>query len=1113
MPKMLGRMYRRVVSLLLTAAVLFSCLPAQAAGMSVQLVPGDPSPVVPVGTTIAFEVKGTGTAAVSLMVVPPDSRQKILPGARHEVTFSQPGMYVIVGYGANGTDESAAGFQRCMSPFHIVQAVGDALEEPEELRGTLTLEAFTRPDWVPMKNAELRWNELRMWVKLADQQIPEGARLQVDLYYNHDKRTVLDCEVGTDTAWNILCTEEAKKLMAGGSDDPEYGRYSMSAAATVYTADGQKITAAEPFVMGWYSPEMLYVNQFFSDRWIYGGSDMGKRLQKWLDMSERKVGDRSSSGYLMLEQEIKFRDGRKGQEAYIKWAQKALSVISSLGVELIFDKYTDEQAKKKFGEAGKDALPYYNMLGEVYNAYAQELLTNIQQLAQGAYIEEELAKCTKLVNFQKNADAVYKNADFVDKVRNPDNEISDALLYVFTPINDSSSYYVMGKPNKAPENVQNFKLTEVLEIEAADGGEPTLWMSWLGDDGVTYTGGADHFASIAYGGDRVVIDTSVAKNTKFATGSFETSMFRDMTKTSGEYNLVNQRDAITTYIGKDGKRKIKLDNTEVDFSPQKIQELGLTDYLSLEDQQALKYYANQVDAKKPTAWEMGGKVLDLAGIGMDVYQLYTNTTSYSELQRAYFNTYKQISNEHIHSLYNWYLELETSDEADAELIQAAVKALMEDIYNSCNESLKNAAVKQNTFIQTSGMWANTIFDTMEFICEIPQVSAALTKAAKNVGKQVVNATKGAVKWVVQTATKASAAATANTVVVTGAASGTATATTAATTAAKGVGAAAKTASLAMAAVSIGSLVYDLLFSAHIGYVESIYNVFNTKATLVDTTESTLRDYAGEPTHQRAVDIIESLYLMKELKLKGENLVISEYLMDMYKHYGLDGIKEQLILMNEIANMDSNYTLKGRGSFDMVYVVYENYVAGRRDALKDAGYAIDGVGGIGGGDDAILDSRVVGIYRSSGSSSCAFQGVELEEVPAAVFNAKKLRSSREDAYKYGVKEPDWIENSNAFADDWETNMVRNPGERHFVKTMWAYSNHGLSLLVTGDEFDRYCAGESEVNRILRDNNDATGDEDLFWWEEKEWQHQQRIVWTYVTRKYIESLPMFDRTTSK
>lgn len=1104
---MVRRIARRVVSLLLVTAVLFSCLPAQAAGMSVQLIPADASAVVPVGTTIAFDVRGNGTAAVALMVVPPDSREQILDGSHHEITFSRPGMYVIAGYGANGTDEKAPGFARCMSAFHIVQAVGDA---PEELRGKLSLETFANPERVPLRNAELRWNQLLMWVNLSEQSIPEGARLQVDVYYNSDQRTVLDCEVGQETSWRIDGTDAARQLMAGGSGEPAYGRYGLSAAATIYTADGQKITAAEPFVMGWYSPEMLYVNQFYDDNWVYAASNMGKRLQKWLDMSERKEGDRYSSGYLMLEQEIKFRDGRKVQEAYIEWNQKALSTISSLGVELIIEQYTDEQAKKKFGEAGKDALPYYNMLGEVYNSYAQELLTNMQQLAHGAYIAEEMAKCTKLVNFQKNADAVYKNTDFVDKVRNPENEISDALLYVFTPINDSSSYYVMGNPNKAPEKVQYFKLTDVSEIPLDDGSGTMLWMSWVGDDGVTYKGGADHFANIAYAGDRVVLDTTVAKNTSFTTSGFESSMFRDMTKTSGEYNLVNQRDVVTTYIGKDGKRKIRLDDMEVDFSPQKIQELGLTDYLSLEDQQALKYYANQVDAKKPTAWEMGGILLDLAGIGMDVYQLYTNTTNYSELQKAYFNTYKQISNEHIHSLYNWYLELETSDEADAELIQAAVKALMEDIYNSCNESLKNAVVKQNTFIQTSGMWANTIFDAMEFICEVPPGSTVLTKAAQSVGKQVVNATKGAVKWVMQTTAKASASAAANTVVVTGTASGAA----ASTTAAKGVSSFAKTASLAMTVVSIGSLVYDLLFSGHIGYVDSIYNVFNAKATLVDTIESTLRDYASEPTHQRAVDIIESLYLMKELKLKGENLVISEYLMDMYKHYGLDGIKEQLVLMNEIVNMDSDYTLEGQKHLDMVYVVYENYIAGTRKELEDAGVDVEGTGFLlGGADDYILDSRVVGIYLPIGSPPCTFQGVELEEAPAAVTNAKAKRSTREEADTYYIREVDWIKNSNTFAEDWQTNMVTNPGERHFVKTMWAYSNHGLDLLLTGDEYNRYCAGESEVNRILRENDDATGDEDLFWWEEKEWQHQQRIVWTYVTRKYIESLPMFDRTTSK
>ena len=57
-------MLKKWIALLLTVTMLFSYVPAQAAGMNVQLVPGDPATVVPVGTTIAFEVKGTGTAAV-----------------------------------------------------------------------------------------------------------------------------------------------------------------------------------------------------------------------------------------------------------------------------------------------------------------------------------------------------------------------------------------------------------------------------------------------------------------------------------------------------------------------------------------------------------------------------------------------------------------------------------------------------------------------------------------------------------------------------------------------------------------------------------------------------------------------------------------------------------------------------------------------------------------------------------------------------------------------------------------------------------------------------------------------------------------------------------------
>lgn len=1108
MPRVLGRMYRRVVSLLLTAAVLFSCLPAQAVGMSVTLEPSDPSTVVPVGTTITFEVKGTGTAGVSLMVVPPDSRQRIVPGASHEVTFSQPGMYVIAGYGANGTDENAAGFQRCMSPFHIVQAVGEAPaeEEPTELRGTLTLEAFTAPEWVALKNAELRWNKLLMWIHLSDQSIPEGARLQVDLYLNHESRTLLECEVGQDTSWTIEGTEIAKALMAGGSGEPEYGRYAMSAAATIYTPDGQKITAAEPFVMGWYSPEMLYVNQFYNDSWTYAASDMGKRLVKWLDMSERGEGDRSSSGYLMLEQEILHRKSFliKAGELYVIWAQKALQTVSSLGMNLAYGLVSNISYESKFGEAGKKALPYYNMLASVYQNYLTTLLTDIQDISRGAYIEEQIRKNTALITVERIAEKSDALGGAADVISGNDTFVD---LMCLSAVNyDNETYCRLGSYSSAKGKKYNIEVTDVVRIPNEDGRGSKLWFSWV-EDGVECYQPLDYFAGKVFNGDEFIMNTTKVTDTDLTATDLNILMADEIRATYGptvrvtedglESVGVRYMGAVETYSDPYGNRKIYVDGKEYDFTPEKIRELGMVDSLSDVDRAAFDKYQQRLDSK--TAIEAAQKIAGVVAYGADLVHVISNTTYHSRLQEAYFYTYSQVSAEYIHMLLNWAESLEDSNEEDAEYIRAAVLALAEDIYASWDQSLSNIVKAENVLMYTVAEWTELFFDTIEIVCDIPEIVAAF-KNLPLIGKQIKTAATSSLQWASNMLKGLGKGAATN--------AGSATVNTAKA----GMSAATK-ATLSMLVISAGSIIYDLLFGAKIGTIEAFYDVYYTKQTLKETLDETLRDYAWTPTHQQAVDIIESLYLMKELKLKGENLVISYYLTDMYKQFELDGVKEQLILMNEIVAMDSNYELNGAPNITQVYVLHENYIAGTRKDLKDQGREIDGAGFIIGGDNEhILGTRIVGVYCNPGETA-TYQGVELEPVPAGLKAVASKDSNRDSASHPPVSnEADWLKEEASLAPDWQNDMPTTlENSNMYVKIMYLYSNHGLDLLLTDEERKKYGTGEAAVEQLLANNNDATGDELAFWQikEKEEWQAQQRIVWTYVTRKYIESLPMFDR----
>lgn len=1101
---------RRVLSLAIMLTILFSIVPAGAEGMSVALEVSDSADSLPAGSTVTVSVRGSGTAVVSLMVVPPDSRQYILEGPEHKITLSQPGMYILRGYGANGPDETAAGFKRCVSSFHMINVSGEA-------SGTVTVDVFKDFDYHPVQGMQVRNPELYFRVTLNGDDIPEESTLSLTLHKADDSVELISGPIGSDKQWISLATQAAEQLLSG----EDYGQIPMRISACVTTPDGRLISGGGSFSRGHYSPQMQYVNEFFDDNWIYGRTSRSQQLTKWLDMTHRD-DDRYASGYLMLEQEMEFREENKPKEDFIKWSQKGLSTISTLGLSVAIEWIGNETTyKRMFGTAGKKALPYYNMLGSVYNDYAEALLSDIQEIARGAYLVEQIQQNTHIVSLKADEASSKTASDFLDvndkAVDSYAGKQIDQIeqIYGFSSQTPEASYYRMGLMNDYSGADEFFTITRVEDVPLPDKSGTMLVLHWLEADGTEDFGNVTKFVNKAREGKRLLFDTSAVINAGYSAYDFNDDMYGAMVDTFGNEMrpFINEQGELVTLIKQEtirsvdtnfGKRRFIVGGEEMEFNAQSIEKLGLADNLSDTDKNALRKLAGRLSKAKYEILKASMTAANLANIGYEIYALHEKTEYHSALQEAYFNTYREISGEYIQMLYKWYTSLESSGSEEAPYIQAALKALMQDIYDSCDESLSNAARNAIVFTQTVEEWGNVIYDSVEFICSIPAVAEALKNATRLLATQAASAIRGSIAWVstiVSGGSKAAASAAAS---VAAAASGTSTAASAAANASK-----ASKVTPVLLVFSAGSFVLDLVTVQHLGYMESLYRITDLKKSLITSIEKELQAYGRNPTHQGAVNIIESLYLMKALKVKGENLVSAYYLSDMYKDFDIDGIKEQMVLMNEVLTMDDKQ-LRGSSRFNHVYVVRENYIAGNARDLKKQDYKLEGLGLFDNeAQTAVLGSRVIGMYRRIGSSPFTFQGVEIKWLPDT-FDISI--STREEAGCFDIKKRVWLKDTEIYWDHWLTTMPTTQSATMFITDGYVYSHNGLDLLLSTDEYMNYVHGERRVNDILDRYDDTVVDSMWIWQtrEEREWQNQQRLVWTCVTNRYIESMPMFDRT---
>ncbi|MBQ8536635.1 MAG: hypothetical protein IJ461_04440 [Clostridia bacterium] len=113
-----------------------------------------------VGESLHFTLTGVNSPMLALQVVSPDSSQQFFEGAHISVPLQQPGLYVFIAYGANGSDPSAPGFERCMSAPIRVEAEGmmqmPVIQGPQQPGLQLYT---TRPDGIYGygENVEILW--------------------------------------------------------------------------------------------------------------------------------------------------------------------------------------------------------------------------------------------------------------------------------------------------------------------------------------------------------------------------------------------------------------------------------------------------------------------------------------------------------------------------------------------------------------------------------------------------------------------------------------------------------------------------------------------------------------------------------------------------------------------------------------------------------------------------------------------------------------------------------------------------------------------------------------------------------------------------------------------
>lgn len=462
------------------------------------------------------------------------------------------------------------------------------------------------------------------------------------------------------------------------------------------------------------------------------------------------------------------------------------------------------------------------------------------------------------------------------------------------------------------------------------------------------------------------------------------------------------------------------------------------------------------------------KATTVATFGISAISYFQQREQLNAAQVVCFNMLATVTDEYLIMLDQWIDTAQSSSVKGHEDIVDALKAVRSDIMATESELSRKIAQQTNVDVLSSGSYANAIIDGIDVITDLLGLKEY---AAAKLG--------AAVSWVMNRYS---------------------------ITMPKGF-AAAKLPKGGLLVIQIGSIVLSMISAKYLAFHENVEAIYGLKATLSDSLNTQLQQYGRNPSHQQAQAIIAGLNTLKVAKQIGENLIFTYYLEDLYAELDIESIDDvRTLFWNELL-MSSGQEFDPR-------VTKINGVFEDRElpipANKRHMYPIY--------QKTRWGKVLHGYFKLSLSSQVSYDGVNLALLPEKYANltlnykymALTAKPKRYDDYAtLGLPPPLLLEES-GWRTGQETPTV-NP-QYMYRETFYVYQHtNGVEILLNQKKYDAAAHAISEINRILTSYSDST--DEIHWYDfeaKKEQQYQQRILWTRITNRYIESLKMYDPT---
>ena len=479
-----------------------------------------------------------------------------------------------------------------------------------------------------------------------------------------------------------------------------------------------------------------------------------------------------------------------------------------------------------------------------------------------------------------------------------------------------------------------------------------------------------------------------------------------------------------------------------------------------------------------------GDIADVLGAANSVIQ-YANSASYVTAQQmSYLNALTNTSNHYLQMLCQWYQDVE-SYEVEFKYrhvkndIKAAIQAVAKDVLDlqlavskdiadaiaknqkevgtEHVDGVKKEITKYNGKIFISGEFVNTFWSLAETTSKFIGLSD-LVERIKPLGSDQINPKVSGVS-------------------------------------------------------SLVSIAWNIASADFLDFEDKASTIYNLKWSLeellVDEENGLLTQYGKHRNHKTACQIIEALATMRQLKIAGENLMEEYYLCDFYDYMDLKtGAAVHAVLRNEMMQRNDSDRLDASDSMiPIVAVLEDTFTEGiDRDVFIYTGQSVP---------EIRVSTEIIGLYLKNASNKATYMGKKLGRFPSEMSVLPNNPPDRST----GIRNM-----GTTLSNNWETGKVATGKyypNMYKNDQMALYSCNGVDILLTNNDYKQYLTLEKEINRLLNKYDSVN---DIFWreWEqqnhssseekriETEQKYHERLQWTITTRKWIESVEMYDES---